>query len=114
MIRKGLVLSQIPILWKVKCPGEKKEMVSHLDGIWSFYLNSIFCNSFGNGVWSFFSFFHHFFREDNSILLCWYDIKFLWRFGMVRPFGMSGHTVEILVCDCGGIASGGGGCQYPE
>ena len=83
-------------------------MDSHLDGIWSCYLNSIFCNSFGNGVWSFFSFFHHFFREDNSILLCWYDIKFLW------SFGMSGHTVEILVCDCGGIASGGGGCQYPE
>ena len=37
-----------------------------------------------------------FFREDNSILLCWYDIKFLWSFGMVRPFGMSGHTVDIL------------------
>ena len=27
---------------------------------------------------------------------------------------MNGYTKEILVCDCGGIMSGEGGCQYPE
>ena len=37
-----------------------------------------------------------FFRKDNSILLCLCNIEFLWSFEMVRPFGMSGHTVDIL------------------
>ena len=30
LVRKRLVLDQIPILWKVKCLGEREEMDSHL------------------------------------------------------------------------------------
>ena len=40
------------------------------------------CNSFGMEYGISFSPFHHFslFREDDSILLCWYNFEFLWSF----------------------------------
>ena len=50
VVRKRYVLGQIPILWKVKCSGEREEMDSHLEIFWSFYLSSLFYDSFG-GVW---------------------------------------------------------------
>ena len=50
------------------------EMNSHLDGIWSFYLNSIFCNSFGMDYGIFFSFF---FERGYSILLADRILNFL-------------------------------------
>ena len=31
VVRKRLVLDQIPILWKVKCLGEREEIDSHLE-----------------------------------------------------------------------------------
>ena len=42
VVRKRLVLDQIPILWKVKYSGEREEMDSHLENFWSFYLSSLF------------------------------------------------------------------------
>ena len=41
MVRKRLVLDQIPILWKVKCSGEREEMDSHIENFWSFYLSPL-------------------------------------------------------------------------
>ena len=42
VVRKRLVLDQIPIFWKVKCSEEREEMDSHLEIFWSFYLSSLF------------------------------------------------------------------------
>ena len=42
VVCKRSVLDQIPILWKVKCSGEREEMDSHLENIWSFYLSTLF------------------------------------------------------------------------
>ena len=56
VVRKRLVLDQIPILWKVKCTGEREEMDSRLEHLWSFYLSSLFQLSWME-VWVF-SFFY--------------------------------------------------------
>ena len=68
MVRKRLVLDQIPILWKVKCSGEREEMDSHLEHLWSFYFELLISTllSGGMGLVSFFSL-HQllFFKEDD-------------------------------------------------
>ena len=102
MVRKRLVLNQIPILWRVKCSGEREEMDSHLENFWSFYLSSLYCKLFCMEVYGslspflFLSFMASslvFFREDDpySIMveflegsIAWIDhsrwIGSLWRF----------------------------------
>ena len=59
-------------------------MDSHLDGIYSFYLNSIFCNSFRNGVWNFFFSFSSFFlKKITPYSFAGISLR---RFGMARTF----------------------------
>ena len=45
VVRQRLVLDQIPILWKVKYSGEREEMDSHLENIWSFFIWAPYLNS---------------------------------------------------------------------
>ena len=95
VVRKRLVLDQIPILWRMKCPWERKKIDSHLERNFVSYLNSIFCNSFRRVGLLLLSF-SSFFREDNphSLLLIRFEF-----FGVCdeKTFrGMTGYTAKVL------------------
>ena len=46
VVRKRLVLDQIPILWKVKCSGEREEMDSHLENFFGLFILAPYFISF--------------------------------------------------------------------
>ena len=98
VIRRRLVLSQIPILWKIKCPGERKKMDSHLDGLWSFYLNFIFATLLEWSMEFLFLLFiiFHYLEKMTPYSFAGITLNFFGVFWMARPFGMNGHTVKIL------------------
>ena len=62
VIHEGLELNQILVLWKVKCPGKRKEMDWHLGRKLVFLFELHVLQLFGR-VGLFFSHFQHFFRE---------------------------------------------------
>ena len=106
VVRKRLVLDQIPILWKVKCSRERDKMDSHLENIWSFYLSSLFQLSWVE-VWvlSPFFFFIYLFLSFIATLSRFFlrrwpilheDRVIGWEHCLDRPFEMDRLTVEIL------------------
>ena len=99
VVRKRLILDQIPILWKVKCSGEREEMDSHLEHLWSFYFELLISTLLSGGM--------------GLVSLSFFDIAsapfFLRRWPILhedrvigrehcldRPFEMDRLTVEIL------------------
>ena len=63
MVRKRLVLDQIPILWKVKCSGERDEMDSRLENFWSFLFEPLISTLLSGGM-GLVSFFFHCFSSN--------------------------------------------------
>ena len=58
MVRKRLVLDQIPILWKVKCSGERAEMDSHLEIFFVFLFEPLISTLLSGGMGLVSLFFH--------------------------------------------------------
>ena len=50
MVRKRLILDQIPILWKVKCSGEREEMDSHLENFLVFLFEPLISTLLSGGM----------------------------------------------------------------
>ena len=97
VVRQRLVLDQIPILWKVKCSGEREEMDSHLENFWSFLFDLLILTLLSGGM--------------GLVSLCFFSLLllqfFLRRWPILhrvfgrehcldRPFEMDRLTVEIL------------------
>ena len=105
VIHEGLELNQIPILWRVKCPWERKEMDSHLERnlvfLFELHVLQLYWKS---GTFLLLLFSAIFFREDDtlhSLLLIWFWN--LWSFMIWRPFvGWLGTLRRFWVYDCGG------------
>jgi len=96
VVFKRFVLDQIPILWKVKCSGEREEMDSHLENFWSFYLSSLF-QLFWVEAWVLSLFF---IASAPIFLRRWPTLHNDRVFGrehcLDRPFEVDRLTVEIL------------------
>ena len=95
MVRKRLFLDQIPFIWKVKCSGEREEMDSHVENLWSFepLISTLLSGDMGLVFFFFIASALVFFKEDDphSIMIefskgstAWIDhsrwIGSLWRF----------------------------------
>ena len=114
VVRRRLVLEQIPILWKVKCSGEREEMDSHLENfglfIWAPYFNSL--------EWRYGSCLSFFFIASAPVFFRRWPTLHEFRVTgrehcLDRPFEMDRFTVEILDFVVREL-SGEGGYQYPE
>ena len=113
-IREGLVLRQILILWRinVRWRGRKwtQPWMEFGLSIWTPYFATLLGMEDGTS----FLFSHSFFREDTPLSFADRTLNSL-KFCDGKTFvGWMGTMWRFWVCDCGGIMSGKGGCQYPE